>query len=409
MARKRSRRNYGSGNIIELDGGLAIRWRETVLTADGPKRVMRYKNLGAVSRTEAGVQLAERMRTSKDAGPRVEAVIPTFGEIAERYKRDILPLSKFSTRALRGGVLDHHLEPRFGKVPVDGINAAAVQRFMTELRETGFERNGVREEYSSYSLHDVRAVMRDVMRYSNDWYRLPCDPATGQPFNPAVSVKMPALKRKREAWALTADQAGRLIGRLKGKARVMVAIAITCGLRRGELLALRLRHLAVKVDAAGNRYAEIDVKEASYLGHIDTPKTEAGARKVEVHSWVLGLINDWLGLARKRKPDDLIFGTRSNKLENSNNVLRRSIYPACKAIGVPNASWLTFRRTFQTLAHNAGVSARTIADIVGHVDVETQFIYVQPVRDLQKAATQLIEEKLCKVVQEVEREASTIH
>ena len=49
----------------------------------------------------------------------------------------------------------------------------------------------------------------------------------------------------------------------------MVARAIVAGMRGGELLGLRWSHLEEAKE-------QLPVKEASYLGHLDTPKTEAG-------------------------------------------------------------------------------------------------------------------------------------
>jgi hypothetical protein len=40
-----------------------------------------------------------------------------------------------------------------------------------------------------------------------------------------------------------------------------------------------------------------------------------------------------------------VFGTGQGTPISPNNVLRRSIFPACKRLGLPHATWLTFRRT----------------------------------------------------------------
>ena len=90
--------------------------------------------------------------------------------------------------------------------------------------------------------------------------------------NPADGVELPRLKGKRKKWALTAKQAGELVAKIHVlKPRTMAVLAITSGLRRGELAALRWKHLDEGV-------SEVTVMEASYRGHIDTPKTEAGLR-----------------------------------------------------------------------------------------------------------------------------------
>src|SRR5215472_11777061 len=63
--KKQKRRSYGTGCVIERGKGLAIRWREKVLQADGTiKEVMRCKALGLVSKTEANKVLQEFLDSS---------------------------------------------------------------------------------------------------------------------------------------------------------------------------------------------------------------------------------------------------------------------------------------------------------------------------------------------------------
>ena len=58
---RRSRRPYGTGCVIREGRGLAIRWYETIVGADGElRKVKRYEALGAVSMKKAGEILAEK-------------------------------------------------------------------------------------------------------------------------------------------------------------------------------------------------------------------------------------------------------------------------------------------------------------------------------------------------------------
>jgi integrase len=61
---------------------------------------------------------------------------------------------------------------------------------------------------------------------------------------------------------------------------------------------------------------------------------------------------------------------RSGKPVSVNNTLRRHIYPACDAAGVPRANWLTLRRTFSTWSLQKGIPAKDIAEMMGHADVD---------------------------------------
>ena len=61
-----------------------------------------------------------------------------------------------------------------------------------------------------------------------------------------------------------------------------------------------------------------------------------------------------------------------------NNVVRRFIFPACKRLGLPRATWLTFRRTYSSWSHDRGVPGKVVAQLMGHANVDTTLnVYTQ--------------------------------
>jgi len=56
------------------------------------------------------------------------------------------------------------------------------------------------------------------------------------------------------------------------------------------------------------------------------------------------------------------------------------------------------------LAHNEGIPARTVADIMGHAKVETQFIagYTQSEETMKRVAADRLGNKLCELVRDFE-------
>jgi len=115
-------------------------------------------------------------------------------------------------------------------------------------------------------------------------------------------------------------------------------VAILSGLRRGELFALRWRDIDEQARL-------LTVQEAVYDGVFSTPKTETGARQIPLSDTALTLIADWKAYVGNVKPDALMFSTSAGTPILPNNVVRRSIFPACKRLGLPRAR-LTFRRTY---------------------------------------------------------------
>ena len=124
-----------------------------------------------------------------------------------------------------------------------------------------------------------------------------------------------------------------------------VGLSLLTGLRRGEIFALRWGSVGEDT---------IKVKEAVYRGVFDAPKTPTSRRVIPLCQAALELLAEWRLAARRSGPDDLVFGTRIGKPLSPNNELRRNVYPACEELGLPRSSWLTFRRTYSSWAHDGG-------------------------------------------------------
>jgi len=112
------------------------------------------------------------------------------------------------------------------------------------------------------------------------------------------------------------------------------------------------------------------VREAVYDGIFSTPKTLAGSRQVPLSGGALQLVVEWKVAVKNTEPDALVFGTHLGA-PISNNILRRSIFPACKRLGLLQTTWLTFRQTYSSWSHDKGVPGKVVAQLMGHANVDT--------------------------------------
>src|SRR5262249_48283348 len=124
---------------------------------------------------------------------------------------------------------------------------------------------------------------------------------------------------------------------------------------------------------------------------------EASIREVALDSTALRLLREWKAKSARIAPSDLVFGTRSGQPDRPENLLHRHVFPACSALGIPRATYLTFRRTYSTLSHYNGIPAKDIAETMGHADVDTQFIYIQTVDEAKHAAVEKLGAQLATV------------
>jgi len=383
----RNKRQYGTGRLVKRGNSWLIRWYETEMMQDGStRRVQRNETLGEISRKEASDILSQRVATSTNKP--VLRARSTFAEIASQWEATIVPNYKFSTAKIHLNVLNKHLLPRFGERDVSKITRQEIQAYIAYLTKQGYAPKSV-DQY-----HDVLSA---VLRTAVEWGYIADNPTRG--------VKLPVLKTVRPKFALTHDQASRLLIELPDLARTMVGLDILTGLRRGELFALRWKHI--------DWHARVlKIEDAVYEGTFGSPKTEAGNRTIPLCDAALDLLSEWRVKTPWMGEQDLIFCTRFGKPICPNNTLRRSIFPVCDKIGLPRVTWLTFRRTYSSWAHDSGVAAKVIARLMGHENIDvTLNIYTQVMDSSLRSAAEKVGAflKLSTIEHKKEGEGPLIH
>jgi integrase len=385
MARRK--RQYGSGSLFKEGRGWAIRWRELEIAPDGTiKKRSCYEALGTISRGEAAEILRGKIATGSSPRPTRSRV--AFRTLAGQWEVDVLPTKyKRSTQKNHRHIMEKHLIPRFGELAVCDITTPAIQAYVTHLIKAG---------YAPKSIDHIHDVLSSLLRSAVKWGHLQANPTRG--------VEMPRLKTVRPKWALTIEQAIALFDQLPWLLpRTMVCLALMSGVRRGELFAFRWRDFDEE-----NRC--LYVREAVYEGTFDDPKTDAGVRAIPLSNTTLQVIADWRARAKRTRPDDLMFSTVSGKPISPNNVLRTWIWPACQAAGLRRATWLTFRRTYSSWAHEKGVPAKVVAGIMGHTKVDTTLnVYTQVLDGAAREAAARIGSELSRIVQKPETGGALTH
>jgi len=371
MAQKRP---YGTGYMKKVGRQWVIRWRETEIAADGSKkRVLRYETLGSVPKKEASRILAQRLATAQGQVTRSKVA---FATLAAEWRATVVPMYKYSTRKNHLHILEKHLLPRFGKVPLWEIRRQALQEYVAHLVNKG---------YAPKTIDHIHDVLSAVLRTAVKWGHLSENPARG--------LDLPKLKTIRPKWILTTEEAQRLLLALEPMAKTMVGLVLFTGLRRGELFALRWK----SVDEPARC---LTISEGVYEGHFDSPKTAAGIRRIPLSDPALKLLVDWKSQAKRTDAESLVFSTRSGKPISPNNILCRFVFPVCESLGLPHATWLTFRRTYSSWAHVKGVPQKVIAELMGHSNVYTTLnVYTQVMDGSLRAAVNKVGEELFSIVQ----------
>jgi integrase len=98
-----------------------------------------------------------------------------------------------------------------------------------------------------------------------------------------------------------------------------------------------------------------------------------------------------------------MFSTSAGTAIEPNNVVRRFIFPACKRLGLPLSTWLTFRRTYASWSHDRGVPGKVIAQLMGHANVDTTLnVYTQVLDGSLREAVDKVGNQLIAIVHKTE-------
>ncbi len=347
------------------------RWREIVIQLDGtPKRVLRAEVLGLVSdlsEREARNRMAGLLRPINEGKYRPEATI-TFGQfLKECWEPAVMPQLKPSSVRYYGLQIRCHLLPTFGTWRIRDITKAEVQRFLANKRKQGF---------SGSSVHGMRTAFGKVLQAAVDWSYLEQNSARG--------IRLGDRTPTQERAYLLPEQLSPLLNSLPEPCRKLVVIATLTGLRIGELLALRWKHVDFVHDV-------LHVRETVHEGKFGSPKTKSSRRDVPMSQPVREALMGQRSEQTGADAENLIFTSRNGTPMNPKNLLRRILQPACRKLNLPVISWHSFRHTHATLLGEVGESLRTAQAILGHSDLKTTLnIYTHAIPESQKRAVEKV-------------------
>ena len=352
------------------------RYREDVIAEDGKRRRRRCSVvLGPtrnISKRQAQAMLAQGL-AAINQGTHKPTVMVTFEQfVLNLFEPNILPTLRPGTARNYQSLIRHDLLPFFGSMRLPEIGPMDVQMFLA----------GKSKQVAAGTVLTLRNRLSKVFGTAQKWGYLQSNPAQG--------AQVPALTDTRERVVLMPEQARALLAELGEPFRTMVLLALLSGVRRGELLALRWKHVNF------NEHS-ITVVESVYMGQSAAPKTKASRRRVFIDEVVFE------SLARLRpehfQPDDFVFHTGRGTSMNPHNVLARVIRPACKKAGIRPVTWHHFRYTYTTWANANGESIKALQAQLGHNDSKlTLGAYTQPVPAAQRQIASKVAEVLHRVL-----------
>jgi integrase len=268
----------------------------------------------------------------------------TVGELAPAW----LERKKATTEPSHSRTLEsswkNHVAPTWSAVPVSKVTATGVKGWTASMTGAGCSATTVLR-----ALGVLSGILDDAVADG----RIARNNARGL----SARKREKPVKPKGKHVYLDHDDVARLAAEA-GLHRVVVLTLAYCGLRWGEMIALRVRH----VDELRKRLLIVD--NAVQIGgqhHLGTPKDDE-PREVPVPAFVLAEIRAQI---TGRGPDDLVFGDGDRYMlrpKGSNGWFTRAVERAKVQRITPH----DLRHTAASLAVSAGANVLAVSRMLGH-------------------------------------------
>jgi integrase len=205
---------------------------------------------------------------------------------------------------------------------------------------------------------------------------------------------------KKDIHPLTPTEARTLLEAAKGERfEALYVLAITSGLRRGELLGLRWTDVDLERGYVQVRQQLIRIKgELTFT----SPKggksrsvrlTPSAVKALETHRE--RQLEEKLRLAGLWNENGLVFTTVIGTSMDGDNLVKRSFKPPISRTQLPQIRFHDLRNTFATLLLSRGTHPKVVQEMLGHADIsQTMDTYSHVLPDMQKGAVSEIEQGL---------------
>ena len=338
-------------NITAYETKSGRRFEVRYLKPDGRSSRKR----GFARKKDAELWMAEHVTAAKASDMFVshEAGMVTVGQLYEQYVAEREPLWKPSQAHTVDSRWRTHISPVFGDIPVSKITRAMLQDWVS----------GLAERRSASLTCTTANILSGVLDLAVQDRRITRNPMDG--------VTLPRRPRKKAVRTyLTAPQLMRLADeclrgrRLGVQRRALVLLLGFCGLRWGEMCALRVGD----VDYCRGR-----VEVRSNLVRVGTGWVEGSPKNGEVRSVPMPQVvaEAMRVVTEGRDPEERVFAGPDGEPPRPQSVTgarsNRTWYAsALRRAGVPMVSPHELRHTAASIAVHAGANVKALQRMLGH-------------------------------------------
>jgi integrase len=341
------KRGNGEGSVYQRKSdGL---WVGSVSLDNGKRKVFYGKTKKEVT---------EKLITARHEqlqGVLVTAPAQTLKDYLEHWLEEVQkPTIRTSSYVKYRKVIYTYIIPAIGKIQLQKLTPQRVQSLYTSKLKEGLAPKTVQ------SIHGVLHKALDNAVKWNLVARNVCD------------VVSPPRVPQTEKQVLTVQQARLLLDHVKKhRLEVLLTVALTTGMRRGEILALRWSDINLE---EGSIQVKRTVDYITHYGYVETePKTARGRRKILLSSFVVEMLNAHClaQMEERHKAGDkwidknLVFCGLLGDFFNPNYLLR-VFKKILEDAGLPRMRFHDLRHSAATILLSMNVHPKVVQEMLGH-------------------------------------------
>jgi len=295
----------------------------------------------------------------------------TLEDLSRHYQQrelvDRNPRISYSTKRIYAGYLKKWIEPRWGLYALSDIRAVEVELWLKNLTLAPGSRCKIRNIMSLLFNHGRRYDLCE--RNPIEWVRQ-------------------SAKRRVSPDILTTHEVQSLLANLRFRERTLVLLAVTTGLRRSEIFALKWKDVDFQTK-------QIHVTRSIVQNVVGICKTESSQKPVPAHDDLVEALRQWHAQTSYKSPDNWVFASPINRGRwpyLAQQIMRHHILPVARRLCVnKRIGWHTFRHTYSTLLRSTGAELKIMQELLRHSTIRvTLDTYTQAVTTEKRSAQEAL-------------------